>query len=187
MPIDDHLLRDEKILASTSGVGKATLYATNQRVIRYEKGLLGEKVDSLYYAHITSASLTTKSYLWLVVPGALIIIIGVAAGGRLGALLFLLGVVLALVGIFYKPARYQLKVVGLSSKELKRWRTASAREGAKTFARFIQDQISAREVPIPSAPITPSAKSTKTYCRHCGSEIPTDSVYCSRCGKRIAP
>src|SRR5579885_2814976 len=113
MPIDDHLMRDEKILASTSGVGKATLYATNQRVIRYEKGLLGEKVDSLYYAHITSASLTTKSYLWLVVPGALIIIIGVAAGGRLGALLFLLGVVLALVGIFYKPARYQLKVVGL--------------------------------------------------------------------------
>ena len=40
MPLDDFLLRNEQILATAKGVQETQLYATNLRVIKYQKGWL---------------------------------------------------------------------------------------------------------------------------------------------------
>ena len=146
MTIDNFLMRDEKILATAKGLN-STLYATNKRVIRYEKGLFREKVDSLSYSHIVAASYESKSYIWLAIVGIIIAIIGVGIGTIIGGLLLFIGIIITLIGFLYKTAWYQIKASGFTNSELKLWRTATAREDAKTFARFIQDQISIRETP----------------------------------------
>ena len=81
MTLDDFLLRDEQILASAKAKEDewsrgGTLYATNKRVIRYNKGILGEKMDSIYYSHVLGASYENQSFLWLVAVGVFCFIIG---------------------------------------------------------------------------------------------------------------
>jgi hypothetical protein len=191
MPVDNHLLRDERILASAKATGKATLYATNKRVLRYEKGYFNEKVDSLSYSHIVSASLESQSFIWLAIAGALFIIIGVYIGSQLGILVAVLGIISILIGVFYRPSWYQLKCAGLSNKEIARWRTGNAKEDAKTFARFIQDQISIREIPpITTEVAMPTATKEKVIiketvmvnCGYCGGLMPQTSTFCPNCG-----
>lgn len=164
MTLDDHLLRDEQILASVKAVSGGFLYATNQRVIIYKSGLFGEKVDSLSYSHIVSASYEKKSYLWAVVLGFVIIIIGAWSNsltflgdlrGTLSSVVILGGIFLILLGLLYKEQFYQIKAVGLSETERQSWRTAKADTGAKTFARFIQDQIVRREIQTPQSSTMP--------------------------------
>lgn len=141
MSIDKHLLRDERILASVKIAG-ATLYATNKRIIRYSKGIFRETVYSLYYSHITSISLESKSFIWAVILGALIAVLGAFAGGYIGITFLLVGVALVLIGVFYKRAWYQIKAVGLSDKDLELWRiTNVGAPDVERFARFVEDQI----------------------------------------------
>jgi hypothetical protein len=194
MSLDNYLLRDERILASAKSSSNATLYATNKRVIRYEKGYFNEKVDSLSYSHIVAASLESESYFWVAILGILFVIIGVYFGSQLGILLAVLGIVSILIGVFYRPAWYQLKAPGLTSSELKRWRTATAKEDAKTFARFIQDQISARETPVITTEVVmpPITKEKEVIikevvmvnCGYCGGLMPQTSMFCPNCGAK---
>lgn len=194
MPIDDLLLKDERILASAKASEGGTLYATNKRVIRYQKGFFGEKMDSLYYAHIVGASYESQSYVWLVAVGIASIILGFKIPEFINVPLLsfglmLLGVSVALFGIYsyFSPsAWYQLKSVGLSETELTRWRTANVEADAKTFAHFIQDQISMREIPPP--PITEREVITKEVvmvkCEYCGALMPQTATFCPNCGAR---
>jgi hypothetical protein len=174
MPLDDHLLRNEQILASAKAASGGFLYATNQRVIKYDKGLLREKVQSLSYSHIVAVSYEKQSLLGALVAGIVSIIVGILlytiipAGLRkefpLGIIFDILCLVLVLVGIYAiaqfvvltllgkVPQFYEIKAVGLSDSERQSWRTAGAETGAKTFARFIQDQISTREIQTPQPP-----------------------------------
>lgn len=140
--IDEHLLRDENILASAKGVSSSRLYATNKRVIRHEKQLFGEKVDSLFYNHIASCALDNRSYGWLAILGALLLLWGLSES--IGFIL-VTGVLLLLFGIFHRESWYRITPMDLADKN-GMWRTHSTDEDAKTFARFIQDQISAREL-----------------------------------------
>ena len=191
MPVDDFLLRDERILASAKAHSNASLYATNKRVIRYEKGLFNEKMDSLSYSHIVAASYESKSYIWLVVVGAIFTIIG-AFIGSIGLMLVVFGIIAILAGILSRPAWYQLKAAGLTSSELKRWRTANAKEDAKTFARFIQDQISIRETPQPSQAATPITREREVItkeivmikCDYCDALMPQIATFCPHCGAK---
>lgn len=142
--IDEQLLRDENILASAKGISSSKLYATNKRVIRHEKHLFGEKVDSLYYNHISSCALENSSYWWMAVLGAILLLFGLSLSS---GLIVISGLILLLVGIFYRESWYTIKPLELSDKTTGTiWRTQSTDEEAKTFARFIQDQISAREL-----------------------------------------
>jgi len=105
MPIDDLLLKDERVLASAKASEGGTLYATNKRVIRYQKGFFGEKMDSLYYAHIVGASYESQSYVWLVAVGIVSIILGFKIPEFINVPLLsfglmLLGVSVALFGIY---------------------------------------------------------------------------------------
>lgn len=186
MPVDDFLLRDERILASAKAYSNANLYATNKRVIRYEKGFFKEKMDSLSYSHIVEASFESESHVWLVVVGGLLIIIALFMG-LIGIVLAVFGIIAILAGILYRSAWYQLKASGLASSELKRWRTAAAKEGAKAFARFIQDQISIREIPQlgvqTTTPIVTREKQVITKeivmikCAYCGALMPQTALF----------
>lgn len=98
MPVEEHLLKGEKILSSTHAQDGATLHATNRRVIRYKKMIGREEVDALHYSHITAASLKSKSYYWLIIVGVILIIFGILFGqyGTAGA--FFLSFVFSLGG-----------------------------------------------------------------------------------------
>ncbi len=140
--IDEQLLRDENILASAKGISSGRLYATNKRVIRYEKGLFGEKVNSLFYNHISTCALDNRSYWWLAILGAILLLLSAGNG-----FIVISGLILFLYGIFHRQSWYQIKPTELADKTTcNMWRTQSTDEDAKTFARFIQDQISAREL-----------------------------------------
>jgi len=196
MPIDDLLLKDERILASAKASEGGTLYATNKRVIRYQKGFFGEKMDSLYYTHIVGASYESQSYAWAVVIGIAFIIFGFWISTYsfpgiplIGIGLIIAGVLCVIGGIYsyFSPtAWYQLKAVGLSETELKRWRTANVEADAKTLARFIQDQIDRREIPPPTAKekevITKEVVLIK--CEYCGSLMPQTATFCPNCGAK---
>lgn len=131
-------------MASAKGISSSKLYATNKRVIRHEKHLFGEKVDSLYYNHISSCALENSSYWWIAVLGAILLLFGLSLSS---GLIVISGLILLLVGIFYRESWYTIKPLELSDKTTgDMWRTQSTDEEAKTFARFIQDQISAREL-----------------------------------------
>ena len=149
MSIEKHLLEDETILASVK-VRKVAFYATNKRVLRYEKRLFREKLHSLYYPHIASISLETKSFLWLTILGAIVIGVGVWGWINLmtpfrvlyNMILFAVGAVLVVIGILYRPAWYQIRAVGLSGKDLKLWRIANVKaQDVRNFAHFIEKQI----------------------------------------------
>lgn len=193
MPIDDFLLRDERILASARATSNATLYATNKRIIMYEKAFFKEKMDSLSYPHIVGASLESESYVWLAILGVILAIVG-AFIRSIGILFIVFGIIAILVGVFYRRAWYQLKVAGLTGKELSHWRTANAGEDAKTFARFIQDQISMREIPPTTTQITtPVVTKEKEVitkevvmvkCDYCGALMPQTATFCPNCGAK---
>jgi hypothetical protein len=209
MPIDDHLLRDERILATASGDEGAILYATNKRVVRYKKGRFRENVDSLYYSHIVSASYWSQSYTWLAIIGALLFVGGVFVAsyqniGFFGILFAIFGIALIVIGIIKRPKKYVLKVPSLSKDDQKLWRTKNAGEDAKTFARFIQDMIAVREVPSdygptfpphpppptpPPEPIFQTEQEQKAVvyvrCRYCHSLMPEDARYCTNCGASL--
>jgi len=191
MPVDDFLLRDERILASARAGSNATLYATNKRVIRYEKGFFNEKMDALSYSHIVAASYESQSYIWLAIVGVLFMVIGVVIG-LVGILFAVLGIALILIGVFYRPAWYQLRVASSTGKEATRWRTANAGEDARTFARFIQDQISIREIPPTTTQMPIVAKEKETIiketvmikCDYCGALMSQVATFCPNCGAR---
>jgi uncharacterized membrane protein len=89
MPLDEHLLRNKQIPASAKAVSGGFLYATNQRGIRYQKGMLNKKV------------------LLLIVLGIFFIVMGVilyqlnsmaASLTFLAALVIILSIILILIG-----------------------------------------------------------------------------------------
>lgn len=192
MPIDEHILRDETILASSKAHLGGILYATNKRVIKYRESLFGEKLDSIYYSHIVGASYEQRSYIWLVALGIVMVILGVYLANSFAlVLLGVLGLILIIVGIFHRPNWYQIKVAGLGSESMQQWRTAGAGVDAKTFARFINDQISKREIqpPLPpQAAIREKEVITKEIvmvkCEYCGALMPQTATFCPNCGAK---
>lgn len=191
MPVDDHLLKDERILARAEASEEGTLYATNKRVIRYKEGFFGEKMDSLNYRHIVGASYESQSYMWLALVGAVIVVLGLLSASFLRSIgafvLVALGILVALLGIFLpKTAWYQLKAAGLTREELRYWRTANVEADAKTFARFIQGQIGTGEAPPPRTATKEREVIIKEIvmvkCDYCGALMPQTATFCPNCG-----
>lgn len=196
MPIDDFLLRDETILASTKAKQSGTLYATNKRVIRHNRSILaGEKFHSLTYTHIIGSSYEHQSFIKVTLWGILVFFLGaivyvaasyVGGGFETSTLLFVVGFILIVAGLAYRPAYYRINALG-SPPEL--WMTADDSADAKTFARFIQDQISTRETPPPPAPIAREREViTKEVVmikrEYCGALMPQASTFCPNCGAK---
>ncbi|MFQ6063933.1 MAG: zinc ribbon domain-containing protein [Candidatus Bathyarchaeia archaeon] len=196
MPIDDFLLKDETILASAKAKQSGTLYATNKRVIRHNRSILaGEKFHSLTYTHIIGSSYERQSFIKVTIWGILVSFLGailyvvasyLGGGFETSALLFVVGLILIVIGLAYRPAYYRINAVG-SPPEL--WMTADDSADAKTFARLIQDQISTRETPPPSAPIARereviTREVVMIRCEYCGALMTESSTFCPNCGAK---
>lgn len=137
--IDDHLLRDEDILATAEDEG-ATFYATTGRVIRQEEGLFSESVGSIPYPKIASVSFESKNYRWLIGLGIVVIVIGAFIGSTMGLLLAVFGILSIMAGLFYERNFYQLRGAGISDED--KWRLKKAdNSDVKGIARMIEDKI----------------------------------------------
>jgi tetratricopeptide (TPR) repeat protein len=80
-----------------------------------------------------------------VVVGVLLLVLGLFLG-FIGLLVVVVGVACALIGILKRPRWYSLRAMRLSESELEKWRTENAREDAEALARFVNDQVAAREL-----------------------------------------
>ena len=73
MTLEDYLQDDEEIIAKIEQ-GNIGFYATNKKVMRYEKGEAG-KVDMLFYPHIASVSITFHSWLGWIIAGVILCVL----------------------------------------------------------------------------------------------------------------
>ncbi len=129
-PIRKYLLPGEKILAVLATTD-AVFYATDRRVLRYEKQLFLERAHSLHYRHILSTSFERKSYTWLLLPGALLLLIGWSLKDTpslhpISAAAFAFGIILIYVALAYKPSFWQIRAVGMSRSDYRLWRIPPA-------------------------------------------------------------
>lgn len=152
LPLKEHLLENEKIIASAKTTYDGHLYATDQRLIRYYSGFLSEKFDSLPYARVLATCYNKKPKTGditagsgLAILGAVFVILFDSISVNLIAQLMLvtviIGVILVILGILGTERFYEFKAAGLSGSEQVFWRTAEADKEAKVFAKFVQDQI----------------------------------------------
>lgn len=168
MPLTDHLLKNEKVLADAKSPN-GTLYATNRRVINYIRSKDFEKVESLTYSHIVTASYEKYTYRGNAYVGVALWIIGLIAlallysvmGGEIGgsmiigiiAVIFFFGGLWMVLNGFRNSIEefYQINAIDLAETEKKVWRTKSADASSKNFAQAVQEQISNRELPNPAS------------------------------------
>lgn len=70
MPLESYLTEGETILTQ-----EGNFYATNKRLIRYQKHLIGEEFDDIPYSHLSSVGLIRKPRRGLIKAGKIIIIV----------------------------------------------------------------------------------------------------------------
>ena len=146
MTIERYLTTDEKVLA-TAG----SFYATNKRVIRYRKNIMGEELHDLAYSHLTSISYINRSRVALIDLGIFIAMLGVIgivvnifleerlvtpiSGAGIG-----LGFLIILIGIFSKTTYMQFRGAGVSDAEGRKLRMANVNtKDAKIFISLVRE------------------------------------------------
>lgn len=128
MTVERYLTTDEKILASAGN-----FYATNKRVIKYGKNLMGEELHDLSYTHLTSISYINKSRgawvnlgIFIAVLGIVGIVVNIFLEERLVTPLCGagagVGVLIMLIGIFARVTYVQFRGAGVSDAAGRRLR-----------------------------------------------------------------
>lgn len=128
MTVERYLTTDEKILATAGN-----LCATNKRIIKYWKNLMGEELHDLSYTHLTSISYISKSRMGFVNLGIFIAVLGIVgivvnifleerlvtplSGAGVGV-----GVLIMVIGIFAKVTYVQFRGAGVSDAAGRRLR-----------------------------------------------------------------
>lgn len=178
----------------------ATFYATNSRVLRHKRNLLTERLDDVSYGHISSTSLEHgpneslfATGVAILVLGVLPLIIGLLLAPDLlswGLFSITIGILVIVIAFLYKTSFWQIRVVGLSAKDLQKWRLRGGnREETEGFARLIQDQIRPRNVVEREREISRESlvqrEVVKVRCQHCGTLNLETSQECDNCGARI--
>jgi hypothetical protein len=146
MSIKRHLLDDEKILAQTLTADLAELYATNKRIIRYDHSRFGENIESLMYSSIVSVDLIRRRNVRQFIIGMLLFLTGFILAGVgilvVGIVILIVGVALAILSSFRWTTYCQIRALGLSERDMRRWRTCSASDpSVLRFARAVQAQL----------------------------------------------
>ena len=93
MPIENYLIQGEEILAK-AGI----FYATNKRLIRYQKHLLNEEFDDIPYAHLSSIGVARNSRRGLIWTSITIISLVLTSLGTLAILAPILKSISGLIG-----------------------------------------------------------------------------------------
>ncbi len=136
MPIEDHLTIGENILAQD---GK--YYATDKRIIRYEKGIFSEDLSDLAYSHISSINLISRfRYPILILIGAIITVLGIIIGKD--SLMLIVGILFAIAGVLLKDAYYQFLAPGIIGKEAEKWRIYNPEsDDATEFIKIVRNHL----------------------------------------------
>ena len=194
------LLSGEQNLGSIS-TNKITFYATTSRVLRHQRTFLTEKLDDVSYSHISSTSLEHRPNNNLLTLGASISILGILPlmlGAFLSAsnwvlwgfFLMIIGVLVVVIAFLYNTSFWQIRVVGLSPRELRSWQLRGGnREQTEGFARLVQDQIRPRAVVEREREVSRESlvqrEIVKVRCRNCGRLNLETSQACQNCGANI--
>ncbi len=196
---EPRLLQGEQILGSIS-TNKTTFYATTSRVLRHLRTFLTEKLDDVSYPHISSTSLEhgpNSSLLTLgvamLILGTVPLMLGFLTTSDLvfwGILLMVIGVLVMVIAFLYKTSFWQIRVVGLSPRDLRSWQLRGGnRDQTEGFARLIQDQIRPRTVVEREREVSRESlvqrEIVKVRCRNCGRlNLETDQA-CQNCGAKV--
>lgn len=169
MSIENHLTNGENILArldqdSILGlVGQhKKYYATNKRVIKYDKWL-SETFSDLPYTHITTVNFESKYNFGRIVLGFVIAIFGgliITKNTIITDLLLSIttllsititipqisGLILLIIGIFiivflYKNTHIRLLSSGLVDEEAGKWEICSSYEHAAEFIKIVRSNL----------------------------------------------
>lgn len=150
MALRDFFIENEEILAEVKS-GSIFYLATNKRVIKYQKGLFGEKFDDLAFKHITSLSHRRKLNLPFILLGVIVAILGSwfpifgeSVSERhnlifdsefmfLSYILLTLGIIAILYGFVSSPSFFQLRAAGINEKD---WRIPY--KGTGTTVSFVK-------------------------------------------------
>ena len=157
MALEDYLQDDEEIIAKIEQ-GKVGFYATNKKIMRYEKGeATGRKVDMLFYPHIASISITFHSWIGWIIAGAILLILSFfwddllkplgINDNEIFTLLMVITIIIAISfiaqGIYnYNRCSLNFLVAGFSTTDKMKWNIQRAKFGElKKFVRVIQKKI----------------------------------------------
>ena len=152
MTLEDYLQDDEEIIAKIEQ-GNIGFYATNKKVMRYEKGEAG-KVDMLFYPHIASVSITFHSWLGWIIAGVILCVLSFfwddflkplgINDSELFTILMILTIIIAISliaqGIYnYNRCSLNFLVAGFSTTDKMKWNIQRIKFGElKEFVKAIQ-------------------------------------------------
>jgi len=165
MTLESYLQEDEEVIAKVSQ-GNVKFYATNKKLIRYQEGVLSEKIDMMFYHHISSISITSYLYngiAWII-AGILLLIFSFTYFDDLLKILeleqwFVVGFTIAFVifsisvilqGI-YNLNRFSLNfiIAGFSTTDKIKWSIQRAKlSELRKFVKAIQRKVAERLVEI---------------------------------------
>ncbi|MBI4287240.1 MAG: hypothetical protein HY671_02290 [Chloroflexi bacterium] len=169
MPLQTYLMEGEKIIAQCGD-----FYASNKRLIRYQKHLFGEEVDDIPYAHLTSVGVARKPRRGLIRAGVVVIVtflssllmlaiispilkslsglLGGSFGLNLGPLVPIhlialgAGVAMVLAGVFVPSVFVQFRAPGLNKDAEARFRLHGGGRGASLdLVRIVREQSLLKE------------------------------------------
>ena len=147
MPIENHLLTGETILASC--VEKEfTFFCTDKRVIKYKSGGTFKKeiMHDLSYREISSLSLVNeKGNRTVAIVGALIVLAGLSIED--GLMLAIIGGALLAYGFLYSKNWFEFKGSGLLQNEVEseKWRLHNVNNPqVEYFVRTVRQTLSDR-------------------------------------------
>ena len=105
-----NILTSDELVERDFHVKGRRLYATNRRLLE----LKGRSIRDFDYAHISSVAYTSKRYLWLIVIGIALIIIGVVLDSEsLLWVCLVIGFILIIIGALAKDEFVEANVVGV--------------------------------------------------------------------------
>jgi len=144
MPVEDYLGKDEEILARY-GLHERTgiFYATNKRIIKWKKLLIGEDFSDLAYRNITSLEHRVRPRYVVIAGGGFLVILGILIPGVTA----LIGLALIAIGFYFKKATYAFKAPGLTGSDANKWsfnvpwHKAQAREESLKFAFIVRENL----------------------------------------------
>ncbi|MSP78532.1 MAG: hypothetical protein EXR67_03110 [Dehalococcoidia bacterium] len=162
MPIEDHLMPGEVVLASS-----AFFYATDLRLVRYEPApVTGPQAEALEYVQIQGLKAGVQTRYRLVVISFVVFLLGLldparsAQGGPvLKAVMMITGLIFLIYGILNRKTVWTVQSAALSKANQSRWRIQDdGDDRTRRLLQVIQGRITQ---PSPEPPAEKSASDSQ--------------------------
>jgi len=166
MTLENYLQENEEVIAKVSQ-RNVKFYATNKKIIRHQGNTLSEKVDMIFYPHISSISITSYLYngIALIIAGIILLIFSftyfddllkifdISNNELVGMptiifVLFSVGIIIQ--GIYnLKRSSLNFVIAGFSTTDKIKWNIQRAKlNELRKFVKAIQGKVAERLVEI---------------------------------------